>query len=673
MEFKEFKELQQQHFLSMVNDETHLFTVDIDRDELWNLYLDSFPEGTNELFRERREYDCSCCRTFIKQFGNVVVIKDNCIQTVWDFETNDDTFSTVINALSDYVNGRAIDNVFVTKQSGYGTDKNREQLEDGTVKTWNHFRIDLPKRFVDSSGLSESSIAAKYRDIKQVLKRSFDEISNEAVGTVLDLIAEKTLYKGDEWQSVLSQFLDLHNHYHTLPDNEKDNYCWYQSTKVGAVIGKIRNHSIGVLLQDLSNGVNIETAVKRYENIVAPHNYKRPKAIFTKRMVESAEQTVRELGFMNSLSRKHAVLSDITINNVLWANKDIKPYMNGSLDVFEALKEDIPINVNNFKNAKGISIDEFIDDVMPSATNIEVLFENGHLPNLVSLIAPVNKDSKTMFKWDNNFSWAYKGNIADSSIKERVKMAGGKIDGVLRFSLQWNDRGHNGNDYDAHCIEPSGNRIYFQNKGHRHRSTGMLDVDIINPIRDEAAVENIAWERLPNGVYKFLVHNYSHRGGKDGFTAEIEYNGQTYTYEYHKDIANNEFITVAEIMFKDGEMKILQSLESTVSSKEIWGLKTNQFHSVSSVMYSPNYWNTESGHKHTFFMLAGCKNEDRPNGFFNEYLKQDLMVHGGVFEALGSKMKVEKSDNQLSGIGFSSTKRNSLVCRVDDKVMRIIF
>jgi len=49
------------------------------------------------------------------------------------------------------------------------------------------------------------------------------------------------------------------------------------------------------------------------------------------------------------------------------------------------------------------------------------------------------------------------------------------------------------------------------------------------------------------------------------------------------------------------------------------------------------------------------------------------MEHKRVFAALGSKMRVEQSGKQLSGLGFSSTKRNSLICKVDDKAVKVIF
>jgi hypothetical protein len=92
-------------------------------------------------------------------------------------------------------------------------------------------------------------------------------------------------------------------------------------------------------------------------------------------------------------------------------------------------------------------------------------------------------------------------------------------------------------------------------------------------------------------------------------------------------------------------------------------------------MLSPNYWDEKQGigNKHYFFILSGCKNETSPNGFYNEYLKEDFMKHNKVFEALGSKMKVENSDTQLSGVGFSSTKQDYVIAKIDGKVTKIIF
>ena len=229
--------------------------------------------------------------------------------------------------------------------------------------------------------------------------------------------------------------------------------------KVGGSVTKIRNHSIGVLLQDLSNGVDAEVAIKRYEAVVAPTNYKRPKPVFTAKMVEQAEQTVTELGLLDSLPRRFAHLSDITVNNVLWVNRNARKHMAGATSVFQAMKEDVVVNPQSVKNVPSIGIDELLARLQQTS-DVQMLMENRLSGNLVSLIAPVNEDAPSMFKWNNGFSWAYNGNIADS-MKEQVKAAGGSVTGILRFSIRWNDRDqYNPNDYDAHCYEPNGH-IYF--------------------------------------------------------------------------------------------------------------------------------------------------------------------------------------------------------------------
>lgn len=677
MDFQRFEKLLQENFEKMVADTSFLFEVDLNKDELWNLYLDSFPAGTNEVYRQRREFDCSCCRHFIKSIGNAVTIKNNEVKTIWDFTAGDPSYQTVIDALSKFVKSKIVSDVYYSKFAKIGTDKNFDN-STGNVVEWHHFYLELPNKFVDKSGKSEGDFKGVYRDVRNVFKRSLEEIAEESVLTVLELIAQNSLYKGEEWNSVLSDFLKLKKEYRKLKTAEqKENYAWEKSVKVGGVIGKIRNHSIGTLLINISEGMDLDVAVKKYEVIVAPSNYKRPKAIFTKQMLEEAKKKLETLGYLESLNRRYARLDDITVNNILFSNKDSARRVAGS-NVFDDMMGDVSSNPKKFSKVEEVPVDDFVKNVLPTVREIEVWLENKHSTNFVSLIAPENKESPSMFKWDNAFSWAYSGNITDSDIKANVKSAGGNVEGVLRFSIQWNDgRDHDQNDLDAHCFEPSRNEIYYANKNNPNTS-GSLDIDIRYPVQNVAAVENITWSnksRMRDGKYEFFVHNFAHRGGRNGFKAEIEFDGQIFAFEYNKEVRQSEKVPVAEVTLdRNGLFTIKESLPSSVSSREIWNLKTNQFVPVSIVMYSPNYWDEQNGigNRHYFFMMKDCINSESPNGFYNEFLKEDLLEHKRVFEALGGKMAVKDVVDQLSGLGFSSTKRNELIVKIKNQSERII-
>ena len=51
MEFNKFKKAIQDHFAKLSETADHVYEVEVDKDALWNLYLDSFPAGTNEIYR----------------------------------------------------------------------------------------------------------------------------------------------------------------------------------------------------------------------------------------------------------------------------------------------------------------------------------------------------------------------------------------------------------------------------------------------------------------------------------------------------------------------------------------------------------------------------------------------------------------------------------------------
>ena len=689
MEFNQMNEILQNHFNKITKDAVKLFEVEVDKDEMWNLYLDSFEKKYNPIYRQRRVHDCSCCRQFIKSIGNVVVIKDNEMYTVWDVHIQSDEYSPVFKVMSEYIKSKNVTSVFLIDEKFTSTSKlenhrrvgtpfNFEQLEDGSSKKWEHYSLDLNKSFINSGRETTGTVKGSLNSIKSVFKRSLDELTIESVETVLELIYSNTLYKGEEWKQQLEMFLQHKNNYFQLSDKEKELYAWEQSVRAGGVIGKIRNHSIGTLLINISEGMDLDTAVKKYESIVAPHNYKRPKAIFTKKMLEEAQETVTQLGYINSLGRRYATLDDITVNNILFSNRDSAKRMSES-DIFGEMSKDIAVNPKQFSRVEEISLEKFVSDVLPHAKELELFLENKHKNNMVSLIAPLNKDSKTMFKWENNFSWAYSGNITDSSMKENVKSAGGSVTGDLRFSIQWNDICRDSNDLDAHCLEPSGFEIMYSRKVSQY-TKGELDVDIITPREGIPSVENITYEdrkHMQDGEYQFFVHYFSGRPN-NGFRAEIEFDGNVYSFESKDNNPSNRIVKVATVALKDGVFTIKEHLESSLSVKEVWGIKTQQFVPISVVMNSPNYWNEQIGigHKHVFFMLKDCINSEMPNGFYNEFLKEDLMKHKRVFEALGSKMRVESVEDQLSGVGFSTTKRSEVILKVKgitERVMKVKF
>lgn len=104
-----------------------------------------------------------------------------------------------------------------------------------------------------------------------------------------------------------------------------------------------------------------------------------------------------------------------------------------------------------------------------------------------------------------------------------------------------------------------------------------------------------------------------------------------------------------------------------------WNIDTNKFHKVNVMMLSPNYWDEQGiGNKHYFFMLDDCKNPEPVRGFFNEYLNSELTPHRKVFEVLADKMKTPYQEHQLSGLGFSSTMRNSVIVKVDGTFSRTL-
>lgn len=667
MEFYQFKKDVEAAFIKMM-EAGKLFVVDVDNDLLWMGYLLSFPE------ENRQVHNCNACKSFIRHMGKAVSIDPVTfeIKTFWD-DVHSPGFEKTAADLAKLVKEAAVCNIFMQDINEFhGCDHNIQRLPDGSTRLWNHLYVDLPRHYRFNSRTSDfHSLAALKGEVvsrRNVFKRSLTELKTDVVETVIDLIEDNNLYRGFEFLKGLQEFLRVKKATEGIAN--LDNYCWLHYDNP---IAKIRNTAMGTLLINLSEGMELEKAVKAYETIMAPSNYKRPNAIITKKQIADAQKKVEELGLTSALPRRHAQVEDISVNDVLFVNRDTAKKMIGG-DMFDMLTEGKTVNPKEFTKATEVTIEQFLKDILPGSTNVEALVENNHIPNFVTLTAPVNKDAGNLFKWNNNFAWTYNGSVADS-FKEKVKAAGGNVEGFLRCSLHW----FNYDDLDVHVMEPSGREIYYGNK-RSYNTGGTLDVDMnAGSGRTRDAVENIVWtdrSRLTPGRYTVWVNQFSKRENIDvGFEFEIEIDGELHKFAYDKAVYGN--VTVAYIDVSHNSITVSPVLPSNASykSKNEWGIDTMKFQKVSCIMLSPNHWEGNSvGNKHYFFMLDGCKNPDPVRGFFNEYLRADLeRDHRRVFEALASRARAEYNDNQLSGLGFSSTQRNELVVKVDNKPFKIKF
>ena len=691
-----------------------LFKSSVPGSKVWKTYLENFKDGDDPIFRdpESSVHNCNHCNNFVRRYGNVVAVLNNKVISIFDLEVEDEYAASFV-AMSKLLTEAPIGDVFFETFSELnslpyescnkkntvfrlGVNENvkrytKEEAEKfgvvkkDEIKKFEHMHLDIPAVFVDMTGNSVESIMGNYRDNKNVFQRAMQEIPLDTLNLVRDLINQGSLLDGATHLYKVEQFIPFKKAYDELPAGERDAWCWVTSYKLP--IAKFKNELIGVLCSELAEGKELNEACQAWNKRVDPANYMKAIAPITKRQIEEARKFVEENGYAASFDRRFATIDDIKVTEIKHINVG-----NGELKAVSIFDKVTPAvstrhKRSEFEGVEEVSIDKFMNDILPTCTSVEVLLKNNHEHNMASLTTANQADSKPIFKWSNNYSWTYNGNLAGKSeIKEAVAIKGGKIDGVLRASMMWAEgvESIDNSDLDLWARQPDGQTIGFsagfrKDSGDRRTSmSGQLDVDITNPaaFHHKNIVENIVWsdkKKMRDGIYKIWVNGYSIRNSK-GFKAEIEFDGEIYSYEYNQPVGSSANVQLAEVTLKDGEFSIKHILpEVGVSSREIYGLETNQFHKVNLVCVSPNHWDgNDVGNKHYFFMLDGAKAPQSIRSFHNENLIGDLLAHRKVLEVLGTTNMIPPAEKQLSGLGFNATVNNEVIARLAGSFKRVV-
>lgn len=633
----------------------YLFQVDTKRGVLWNSFLESFEE------EHKQEHRCQACNSFINRYGNVVGIHPNTYQilSIWDFSA-EGRYASSIKNMREEIHTLPIRDVFVSDQSELGIARSL-----GT--TWEHFHYSLPSKFLTHTTETLDSVRAKHKASFKSLVKTHQLVGVEVVETVLEMIEQGKVNRGEQFKSNLQTLFGVLLEADQVNPQLRSNYFWLKAMEHGPGVTHLRGQSIGVLMNDLAEGVPESRALARInDNILAAQNYQRSvSSPSSTRLISSAKKKFEEMGLMPSLNRRFATVDDIPQDALIFTDKDNLI----SDDVFGDLQSETTVDVSKIKNVRKVGIESFLSDILP-CTSMEILLTNEHSSHLASILTACDPSAPNLMKWDNPVSWSYNGDATDS-IKQRVKKAGGDVDAKLRVSLAWDGRA----DYDLYLTDPK-EKIYH---GHKEGRFGYLDVDANYRSIVDNPVENIRYKStVPEGSYFIEVNNFTQRKMMSpGFSIEIEYLGKSFFLKFDRNLGSMESIKVGNFSIKDNQIIVrpgpnvsLLDKEAPLSSSKLWGLTPNRFHKVKYMMLSPNYWgDNQVGNKHYFFTLEGCTNTADTRGFFTEFIRDDLREYRKIMEQLGNKtmVKYQKGIEQLSGLGFSSTSGDKFICKVVKK------
>src|SRR5688572_27351659 len=110
---KEFNKLIQAKFDAMQKT-GKLFRVALTGQQVWELYISSFPKEDNPIFRDPNSttHNCNHCNNFIRRYGNIVAIDDNYnITSIFDVDNPPAEYASVALVLSEMIKASTVTEV----------------------------------------------------------------------------------------------------------------------------------------------------------------------------------------------------------------------------------------------------------------------------------------------------------------------------------------------------------------------------------------------------------------------------------------------------------------------------------------------------------------------------------------------------------------------------------
>lgn len=408
-------------------------------------YLNCFDETD-----ARKEHDCTACREFMRQWGNLVFIDDmgNTIPAYWDASLATDAYHDAVAYLEQHVTNHRVDGVAYSESNNLG---------HVSTNGFDHFGIILDAgtvRVPRGSRQSALALEAIKGEHFKSLRTALDEYAPVYLQQVLQLIKTEKLNNAAEFEGVVKFLLSTHERLKAARKISKENarnLLWRIVAETNPAYCTPRSSVIGALLDALIAGESVDSAVFDFNERTKAEKYQRPVAAPSAGNVARAEKLFEELNLAPALQRRIALLSEIPI---MWAPKKVQPKQQATGGVFAHLetkdqKRTRPVKELPPIAAGEISWSKFVRKVLPEATKLELYITGGRQP-FGCMVTAVDPEAQPLFKWDSleqrnpvSFYVHVKGTLGVNFGLEHSEYA--EIVGIAR--MPWNF--HNQNEDDT--------------------------------------------------------------------------------------------------------------------------------------------------------------------------------------------------------------------------------
>ena len=631
-----------------------LFVTDVNKYALTDLYLKSFPEGTNPIFKTRSEYHCNTCFDFIRNVGRCIDENGESIFRIKDLQS---PFDIVFEKLADYVEQHNPIHPFLTNRKISTESSIVKYEDDNQVYKFYHLFYD----FEEKGKYFDKNAYDKINDSKHRIE-TLTILLNDLVDHIdkIEYIASllPKLYRGNQYIDITDKLIKLLKEYSEITNEKSRKLFVCKNWNHECVFYK--RQAVYVFIDKYIKTNSIEDAEKLYLQTVSPENYRRIKTLASQIELEKAINTLKEHNLVHSLYRKHATIADIPNDYVIWEQpKDILDDLLTGIETKDQVK--IP------KNIQTLTFDEFLNKIK-SASKIEVVKDNKSSSFVCAISACQYPDATPIFKWRNHFGWSFMGGLSDATLnfREKVKRWGGNINARFRISLIW----YATDDLDLHLETPK-THIYFDNKS-SYNSNWQLDIDMNrnrSVMTADEPVENIFTNQPEDGNYLIYVHQYCRRNiaKKDHFFIEIEFPGFHKIFKYPKRLPHNLRVDIGEFKIKNGALIEFKPTNSVIECEA--GDKRKELVNIEYVLH----------HEETdrYFFVSSRNNliekDTSMRGFFNEFLDSRFSQFKRVFEQLGDKSSYKIDPNGLTGFGISKNhpRIGDMIFKIDNQFYKI--